>query len=254
MPVQPEARGTSSPPPCGVDAAEHDRLLSRDRPRTGNHLTPDSGVAQGTHPRRVRRSPRPRGGRCGSRLRRRGKPPATLPDRRSGARRGARAALRRRHLRGVRRSPARYLRRRRAAGVRLPGNLRPARPRHRGLPRLGRRTGRDRGNRRSLPLVAHPRGNEVSQYCPAPLCLAGRACRRGAFERRHGTSPRPRAVPAHRRSGADRLHAARQRPGRDRGHRSDHLPAHRQPHRAENLSPRRSAPGSTASAPRSTTA
>ena len=55
--------------------------------------------------------------------------------------------VRRRHLRRLRRRAARHLRRRRADGVRLPGDLRAARSRHRRLPCLGRRTGRDRRQR-----------------------------------------------------------------------------------------------------------
>ena len=100
-----------------------------------------------------------------------------FPDRRSGARRGAGAAVRRRHLRRIRRGATRHLRRRRADGVRLPGDLRAARSRHR--PVAGSRS----PNRPRPPAPTIPR--------------AGRACgwRRSIPTSPAGTSPRAACMP-----------------------------------------------------------
>ncbi len=73
-------------------------------------------------------------------------PAAAVSDQRAGARRGAGAPVRRGDLRRLRSGATRHLRGRRADGVRLPGNLCPARPRHRALPDRGGRAAETAGS------------------------------------------------------------------------------------------------------------
>ena len=158
--------------------------------------------------------------------------PAALHDHPPRARHHPRAQLRRRDLRRLRRGAARRRRQRRADGVRLFRDLRAARPRHRPLPAGGRgagRTGSASDDPRSWSHVrVATKYPEVTRRHFAARGVQAECIKlNGAIE----LAPQPRAVPPHRRSGADRRDLEGQRAGRDRAHRRHHLAPDRQPRR-----------------------
>ena len=170
----------------------------------------------------------------GRRLHRRGQPPPALRDRRPGARRGAGAALRRRHLRrpgaaqiGV--CGADVLMEFDYPEIYAPLDLGIGHCRVSVAEPVG-----DRRPRRPQPLVAR-RGRHANTRTSraAPLRRPRRAGGGGAPERRDGAGALAGPGAADRRPGADRHHAEGQRAGGDRGDRPGHLPPDRQPHRAE---------------------